>query len=176
MPDLRERVEEDRGLLKRIQLHVPGFAGYRRREDLRQAENMLRIQMANGLKSARETTEEARELMVEENHYEELDRVGRVINRFRTLEGRVRHAEGGYSGISPAIRIEDAEINRLYEYDASLLDDASALAKETGELKVAAGEGKGLRKRTKEIRSQLDAFEDTFEKRMLVVSDTEVAE
>ncbi|MCJ2531460.1 MAG: hypothetical protein LN413_03995 [Candidatus Thermoplasmatota archaeon] len=176
MSDLRERVEEDRGLLKRIQLHVPGFAGYRRREDLRQAENMLRIQMANGLKSARETTEEARERMVEENHYKEIDRVGRLLNRFRTLEGRVRHAEGGYSGISPAIRIEDAEINRLYEYDASLLDDASALAKETAELKVAAGEGKGLRKRTKEIRSHLDAFEDTFEKRMLVVSDTEVAE
>ncbi len=176
MPDLRERVEDDRGLLKRIQLHVPGFAGYRRREDLRQAENILRIQMANSLKSARETTEEARELMVEENHYEELDRVGRIINRFRTLEGRVRHAEGGYSGISPAIRIEDAEINRLYEYDASLLDEASALGKETAELKAASGEGKELRKRTKDIRSQLDAFEDTFEKRMLVVSDTEVAE
>ncbi len=176
MADLRERVEDDRGLLKRIQLHVPGFAGYRRREDLRQAENMLRIQMANGLKSARETTEEARELMVEENHYKELDRVGRIINRFRTLEGRVRHAEGGYTGISPAIRIEDAEINRLYEYDASLLDEASALGKETAELKVAAGEGKGVRERTKEIRSQLDAFEDTIEKRMLVVSDTEVAE
>ncbi|MFQ6012970.1 MAG: hypothetical protein ACE5LS_04935 [Thermoplasmata archaeon] len=176
MPDLRERVEAERGLLKRIQLHIPGFAGYRRREDLRQAENMLRIQMANSLKSARETTEEARELMVEENRYKELDRVGRIINRFRTLEGRVRHAEGGYSGISPAIRIEDAEINRLYEYDASLLDDASTLGKETAELKVAAGEGKGLRKRTKEIRSQLDAFEDTFEKRMLVVTDTEVTE
>ncbi len=176
MPDLRERVEDDRGLLKRIQLHVPGFAGYRRREDLRQAENILRIQMANSLKSARETTEEARELMVEENHYEELDRVGRIINRFRTLEGRVRHAEGGYSGISPAIRIEDAEINRLYEYDASLLDEASALGKETAELKAASGEEKELRKRTKDIRSQLDAFEDTFEKRMLVVSDTEVAE
>ncbi len=176
MPDLRERVEEDRGLLKRIQLHVPGFAGYRRREDLRQAENMLRIQMANSLKSARETTEEARERMVEENHYKELDRVGRIINRFRTLEGRVRHAEGGYSGISPAIRIEDAEINRLYEYDAALLDDASALGKETAELKVAAEDEKGVRKRTKEIRSHQDAFEDTFEKRMLVVSKTEVAE
>ncbi len=175
MPDLRERVEEDRGLLKRIQLHIPGFAGYRRREDLRQAENMLRIQMANSLKSARETTEKARERMVEENHYKELDRVGRLINRFRTLEGRVRHAEGGYSGISPAIRIEDAQINRLYEYDASLLDDVSALATETAELKVAAGEGKGLRRRTKAIRSQMDAFEDTFEKRMLVISDTEVA-
>ncbi len=176
MPDLRERVEDDRGLLKRIQLHVPGFAGYRRREDLRQAENILRIQMANSLKSARKTTEEARELMVEENHYKELDRVGRIINRFRTLEGRVRHAEGGYSGISPAIRIEDAEINRLYEYDASLLDEASALGKETAELKAASGERKELRKRTKDIRSQLDAFEDIFEKRMLVVSDTEVAE
>lgn len=176
MPDLRERVEEERGLLKRIQLHVPGFAGYRRREDLRTADNMLRIQMANSLRDARRTTQEARETMVEENNYRELDRVGRLILRFQTLEGRVRHAEGGYTGISPAIRIEEPEINRLYEYDAALLDDVSALGKETADLKAVATGGDELPKRTKKIGSMLDTFEDTFERRMLVISGTEVTE
>src|SRR5256885_16816857 len=45
MPDIRDRVEQDRGLLKKIQLAIPGYAGYRRREDIRAADNLLRIQL-----------------------------------------------------------------------------------------------------------------------------------
>jgi len=53
MPDIRDRVEQDRGLLKKIQLVIPGYAGYRRREDIRAADNLLRIQLANQLKGVR---------------------------------------------------------------------------------------------------------------------------
>ncbi len=176
MADLRDRVEEDRGLLKRIQLHVPGFAGYRRREDLRAADNMLRIQMADSLKAARRTTEAARQELVERSQLAELDTLGRLINRFQALEGKVRHADQGYSGISPAIRIEDAELNRLYEYDANLLDDAAALGTQAKELKASVGDGDALPDHAREMRGRLDTFEETFEKRMLTVSGTEVTE
>jgi len=43
MPDIRERVEEDKGILKKIQSFIPGFRGYRRKEDLRDADRMLRM-------------------------------------------------------------------------------------------------------------------------------------
>ena len=49
MVDLREKVEADRGLLKKIQVHVPGFAGYRRKEDIRAADSLLRLQIADRL-------------------------------------------------------------------------------------------------------------------------------
>ncbi len=176
MPDLRERVEEDRGLLKRIQLHIPGFAGYRRREDIRTADNMLRIQMANMLKEARATTEEAREALTENSQFKELAKVGRIINRFQTLEGKVRHAEGGYSGISAAIRIHEQELDNLYEYDASLLDDVAALGQEAAVLKAAADDGDQVPECMTKIRSLLDGFEDTFKKRTLVITGTEVGE
>lgn len=175
MPDLRERVEEDRGLLKRIQLYVPGFAGYRRREDLRQADNMLRIQMADMLKEARVTSEESREALTEGRRYKDLDRVGRIISRFRALEGKVRHADQGYSGISPAIRIEEPELDNLYEYDASLLDEAAAMGSEAEGLKAAASKGDPVLDRISKLRSLLDKFEETFQKRLLMVSGTEVS-
>ncbi len=173
---MRDRVEEERGLLKRIQLHVPGFAGYRRREDIRTADNMLRIQMANMLKDARVTTQEVREALAENSQYEDLDKLGRIINRFQTLEGKVRHAEGGYSGISADIRIEEPEMNRLYEYDASLLDDVVALGQEAANLKLAADDDEGFPGSMTKLRTLLDGFEDTFKKRMLVISRTEVTE
>ncbi len=137
---------------------------------------MLRIQMANSLKDARITTEKARETLTDRNKYKELDKVGRIINRFQTLEGRVRHAEGGYSGISADIRIEEEEMNRLYEYDASLLDTVFALNQEAASLQTAASEGDQVPEHLSNLRSMLDGLEDTFKKRMLVISRTEVTE
>ncbi|EQD65037.1 hypothetical protein B2A_01749, partial [mine drainage metagenome] len=37
-PDLRERVDQDRGSLKRLQLMVPGYRAYRQGEDIREAD------------------------------------------------------------------------------------------------------------------------------------------
>ena len=51
MTDLRNKVEDDRGLLKKIQLAIPGFRGYRQKEDLRIADSLLRIQIADLLQS-----------------------------------------------------------------------------------------------------------------------------
>ena len=41
-PDIRGTVEDNRGLLKKIQIIVPGFSGYREKEDLRAADELLR--------------------------------------------------------------------------------------------------------------------------------------
>ncbi|MEM2976851.1 MAG: hypothetical protein QXW06_04260, partial [Thermoplasmata archaeon] len=122
MPDLRERVEEDRGIIKKIQSVIPGYAGYRRREDLRAADNLLRIQMAERLGRARTEVEKCRKTLVDNMATQQLDSLGQLINRFKSVEGQLRHAEGGYSGISPTIRIEEPELNQLYEYDLSLVN------------------------------------------------------
>ena len=174
MSDLRERVEEDRGLLKRIQLHVPGFAGYRRREDIRTADKMLRMQMADMLKQVRGTVEETRSTLAENYQIKELDKVGGLISRFQSLEGKVRHAEGGYSGISPAIQVKEHELDRLYEYDVALLDAVADMGREAEELKAAADDGKEVPEKVAKLRSLADDFEETFKKRMLAITGTEV--
>ncbi len=174
MSDLRDEVEKDRGLLKRIQLYIPGFAGYRRREDIRTADNMLRIQIANMLKEARLATEQARAGLTENGRFNELDTIGRLISRFQALEGKVRHAEGGYSGISADVRIEEREMDSLYEYDASMLEDVAALGQEAAALKAITDDYKQVPEHARKIRSLLDSFEDKFKRRMLVISGTEV--
>jgi len=94
MVDLRERVEEDRGLLKRIQLHIPGFAGYRRKEDLRTADNLLRIQIANKLKDFRGQLEAARGTLTSNYQLKAMEPLGAVILKTQGLEGQVRQLPG----------------------------------------------------------------------------------
>ena len=105
MVDLRDKVVQDRGIIAKIQRYVPGFSGYRAKEDLRAADNMLRLQLADRLAAVRADVEACRAAMVEDGQIESLDRVGTLINKFKAVEGEVRHAGQGYSGISAKIRV-----------------------------------------------------------------------
>jgi hypothetical protein len=168
MTDIRGEVEEDRGLLKKIQLFVPGFAGYRRREDVRAADSILRLQMADALVRVREGLEECRHNMLEDYQTKNLDRVGSSINKVRTLEGKVRHAEQGYSGFSAAIRIEMAELNALYEYDARMIAKITELDGAIRWLQdiTSGSDVEKARESLDKIREGLVDFERTFEERI----------
>src|SRR4030066_176911 len=83
MPDIRDRMEEDKGILKKIQSFIPGFSGYRKREDLRDADKMLRMQLAAKLGMQRKGLEECRGLVVKSYGSKELDMLGGLINHFK---------------------------------------------------------------------------------------------
>ena len=129
MTDIRKRVEEDRGILKTIQTFVPGFRGYRLKEDLRDSDRMLRAQLAKLLGLQRRGLEDCRAMVVQNFNSPQLDAIGGLINRFKMVEGLVLHAETGYSGIAADVRVKETELNRLYEYDTSLIDNIGVISK-----------------------------------------------
>jgi hypothetical protein len=178
MPDLRERIEEDRGLLKRIQLHIPGFAGYRRREDLRAADNMLRIQIADRLRDLKSRAEKCRASLVETYETKNLEKLGNLLSFFQSVEGKIRHAEQGYSGISPAIRVDIRELNLLYEYDISLLEGVEKMGEELGRLEDTTGSGDwdNMSSMISDIRLGLEEFETVMDKRIKIITGTGVTD
>lgn len=176
MPDIRGRVEEDQGILKKIQNFVPGFRGYRRKEDLRDADRMLRMQLADRLGRQRRGLEECRGMLISNYGSKELDVVGGLINQFKKLEGLVTHAEMGYSGIAADIQIKEAELNTMYEFDAAMIDHISAINASIESLKssiMAADEGTS-HKDLMNIKARINDFEDQFSRRMDIVQGTEV--
>jgi hypothetical protein len=173
MVDLREKVVEDRGLIAKIQRFIPGFHGYRVAEDLRAADNMLRLQLADRLATVRADVEACRAAMVEGGQLEGLDRVGGVINKFKSAENEVRHAGQGYSGISAKIRVGEPELNKLYEYDLGLITAIDALGGDAARLKTA-GDSAAVSDALGKLNAGIDGFSATFRKRMQVITGTEV--
>jgi hypothetical protein len=173
MPDIRDRVEQDRGLLKKIQLVIPGYAGYRRREDIRAADNLLRIQIANQMKKVREDLEEIRDGMAMDGQVQGLQTIGNAIFTIQGLEAKVRHAEGGYSGISATIQIKETELDRLYEYDYAMLeslDQASGLVAGVRE----AGDPKAFEGAVRSLLKTLTQFEVAWKSRTNAVTGIQV--
>lgn len=175
MADLRERVVEDRGLLSKIQAYIPGFSGYRAREDLRAADDMLRIQAADMLASIRADAEACRAVMSRNMTLEYLESLGALIARFKTVEGEVRHAAQGYSGISAKIQVQESQLNKLYEYDLSLMKGLIDIKTDTASLREAvnAKNAGAISLGIASIDAKLVGLEDVFKRRMTVITNAE---
>ncbi len=176
MPDIRDRVEEDKGILKKIQSFIPGFRGYRRKEDLRDADRMLRMQLADKLGKQRRGLEECRGMLASSYGSKELDVIGGLINQFKKVEGVVTHAEMGYSGIAADIQIKEDALNSMYEFDATMIDHIAAISASIDSLKnsLMAADEMTSHKDLMNIKARINDFEDQFDRRMNVIQGTEV--
>lgn len=174
MADLRERVEEDRGLIKQIQLAIPGFRGYRKREDLRIADNLLRIQLADRLRDdVLVPIEQSRERAARALEMPVMNDIGTLLQAVKTLEAKIRHAEQGYSGISPNYRIEEDKLDTLYEYDLSMIEYVMDLKDYADRILAEAemGDFKAVSPACNEAKARVIRFNNIFKDRHTVMAD-----
>jgi hypothetical protein len=134
--DIRQRVDQDRGFLKKVQLLLPGFRGYRQGEDDRAADSLLRLQVADRVHRAGAIVTTARAALSNAGDFSHLTDLAQVASELSVLEGQIRHAEQGYTGISPATRMSPASLDQLYEYDYGFVSAADALTQALAPLNV----------------------------------------
>jgi hypothetical protein len=175
MADLRSKVEDDRGLLKKIELLIPGFRGYRKREDLRAADSLLRQQLAGKMKEVNKKFENSREELTKALELSLIQDMGDLLKLSRQFENKIRHAEQGYTGISADYRIEENELNKLYEWDLSMLQTIVSLEKMAQDLNssIISQDGTTGRK-MKDIKNALNEFNSIFDKRISIIAGLEV--
>jgi hypothetical protein len=136
-PDIRQQVDDNRGLVKKLQLLIPGLRGYRSKEDLRVSDELLRNEVADRLDKVKENLEKLRKQVASSNDFTNLTVVGSLISQVQTLSGEVRHAAQGYAGWVAPITIDEDKLNKLYDYDYTFvssvfqLDDATTPGKVT---------------------------------------------
>ena len=167
MVDLRRKVEEDRGLLKKIELAIPGFRGYRKREDLRIADSVLRTQLADRIKNVGRDLEQCRENLTRKMELDLMEAAGNLVSRITAVEGKVRHAEQGYTGVSADYRIEEDELNRLYEWDLGLISRIDDLKTSVSMFRSAIDSDNKytMKQEISNINGKLRDFIELFEKR-----------
>jgi hypothetical protein len=126
-PDIRQQVDQGRGFLKKLELMVPGLRGYRSKEDIRVADDLLRNQVADKIDLAKSNLESLRKQMVLASDFTNLNSVGSLISQFQQFSGEIRHSQQGYSGFAATFSFDDARLNKLYEYDYAFVNAALAL-------------------------------------------------
>lgn len=120
-----------RGPQKNLELLIPGLRNYRKLEDIRVADDMLRNQVADKLNIAKSNLEAVRKQMSSAGDFTNLTNVGSLIFQLQQIAGEVRHAEQGYSGWVASITIDQNRLNQLYDNDYDFVSSAFALVTAT---------------------------------------------
>lgn len=129
--DIRSQVDASRGPQKNLEMLIPGLRNYRKLDDLRVADDMLRNQVADKLLAAKSNLEDVRKQMATGGDYSNLTSVGSLISQLQQIAGEVRHAEQGYSGWVASVTIDQNRLNQLYNNDYDFVASAFALVAAT---------------------------------------------
>lgn len=176
MVDVRSIIKADSGWIKKLQSFLPGYKKYRSCEDLRSADNILRKELAAKLEIVENNIKRSREEISKEMDFDLINRIGELVNISHKITEKVRHAEQGYTPwISGDVRIEEDELNGLYEFDLSLVENIETLIIGSKDLEKASINKVGNKlDMIVQMRSSLQDFENLFSQRIAKV--TEVAQ
>lgn len=174
--DIRQEVTESRGLLKKIQLLIPGFRAYRIGDDLRVADEMLRKQVSNNLNMAMAKLVSARSQMASNGDFQTLTPIGSALSKIQQLDGEILHSAQGYTGISPAIRIDESKLNALYEYDLSFVDSSAKINDAAGMPGITSGDAAALSTGIANIIGLISVIRDSWRKRIDTVEKIIIAQ
>ena len=168
--DLRQRIESAYNKIEEMAKGVPGYKGYKDKEVRREADKLVR------LKVARELQEQRRRLNSIEVELANAGRLGallvldRSLMRLQLLIDRLKTASYGYAGLFDAIKIREAELDALYDFDAALLDSVDTVAALIDAV-AAAEEDAQVTKAGSELLEAVEEMNDAFSKRQDVILD-----
>lgn len=166
-PNIPDEVVDDRGIIKKIQLYIPGFRAYRIGDDLRVADELLRKQISSNFDSAIKNLTNARSELASAGDFNNLTQIGSAISLIQQLSGEILHSAQGYTGISPAIRIDAQKLRSLYDYDLSFLDSGDQIDRSSDiDSLVSSGDLEGISQRIRAIKNAVAQVRSSWEKRI----------
>lgn len=165
-PDLREKIVENRGTWKKLQLKIPGLREYRSLEDLRAADQLLRKQVSDNLNESKNKIEDLRKAATAKGDFGNLTMIGSTISHIQQISGVLQHSQQGSAGISPNIRIDDGVLNKLYEYDYNFVNTAEQIFSSCSGVISEYNSGKSVQEITTKINSMLDDLDHSLKQRL----------
>lgn len=129
MADPREHTK-DRNVFESILRKIPGFKGYLEKEYRRDSDALQREWITDRLQQAKRAIDAKSRELVDAAEIDALPMFDRLRAKVDKLIGRVQSAARGYSGVFDLVRIDEAVLDRVYEFDAKLLETCDEFAAE----------------------------------------------
>ncbi len=166
MGDLLERVVSQQDALKKLIAKLPGFKGYYARNDRRLADKLLRETIADKFQAQWARLSSVQRDLISGGHIDLIDDVEIGAIRIRQFIDRVRTAVYGYSGFFDAVKVEEAELDKVYQYDLTLLELADEIAAAVDNLEASIGSDglpAAIRNVNQKAQDSLDVFNQRAE-------------
>ncbi|NPV57428.1 MAG: hypothetical protein HPY76_12255 [Anaerolineae bacterium] len=168
MSDLFDRVTGAQDIFKKILSKVPGFSGYIERSNRRAADKLLRGVIADRYEEVWNYISRIQSDLVNQGAIEFVDDLESAAIKLRQFIDRVRTATYGYSSLFEAVKINEAELAQLYQYDLDLLNMVDEVRSAAENVEASIGSD-GLKAAVRNLVSQAQAAINAFNRRSQVI-------
>ena len=157
-------------------LIIPGFRGYKLREQRREADRIVRDYIYNALEHSRDDLMVCFQSLSDAKASELIEPMNRLIARLDTVAEKINRASYGYSGFFDAIKVEETELDNMLAYDSQLMDLVRKINEATANFKSDLTQGKVESALTTEqaLATSVDNLESSFDQRRAVIEGVKV--
>ena len=170
MSDFFEKVSSQVDPFKKLVSFIPGFSGYIERQNRRDADKLLRETVARRFEEQWTRASSLQVDMVNNGMLSYVDDMEKASLALRTFIDKISTAARGYSGMFDAVKINEKELEAIYQFDAAFFDLADQVKSGLDNVEASMGDEAALPAAIRNITTLSRLAVETFERRSEVVT------
>jgi hypothetical protein len=129
---------------KKLASYIPGFKGYIERQTRRDADKLVRDTVARRFTELWTRTSNLQKDLINAGKIEFVDDLEQAALQLRTFIDKISTAARGYSGFFDAVKINEKELEQLYNFDLAFLDLAVQISGALDNVEASLGDDAAL--------------------------------
>jgi hypothetical protein len=170
MSDFFQNVTGQQDIFRKLSSHIPGFSGYVERSNRRAADKLLRETVARRFDELYRRASGLQTELVNAGRLSYLDELETAVARIQTFMDKVATASYGYAGFFDAVKINEAELEKLYAYDMAFFTLADQINAALDNVEHSLMDDEGLPAAIRNLSSLARDAVQTFDRRYEVIN------
>ena len=170
MSDFFEKVSSQVDPFKKLGSYIPGFSGYIERQNRRDADKLLRETVARRFEEHWSRASNLQVEMVSAGKLTSVDDMEKAALALRTFIDKISTAARGYSGLFDAVKINEKDLEAIYQFDAAFFDLGDQIKSALDNVEASLGDDAALPAAIRNISTLTRLAVETFERRSEVVT------
>lgn len=156
-----KKMNDNRSLIERIALYIPGYKGYRQKNLRRDEDRAVRGEVARELEAVKNDLVTVQRATV--GNLELMRETERIRSKADKYYIDVKKAVAGYSGFHDSVKIMEKELDGLIQWDAKLMDDVQSLKTQTKAIVDAIDNGNtALKGQLRDLERTIDQLSEDY--------------
>jgi len=170
MDNFFEKVTSMQDPFKKLMSYIPGFNGYIERQNRRDADKLLRDTVARRFDEQWKRASQIQTDMVSNGQIAFVDDMEKAAINLRTFIDKISTAPRGYSGLFDAVKINEKELEAIYQFDAAFFDLAEQVGRALDNVEASLGDEAALPAAIRNVTSLARLAVETYNKRSEVLT------
>ena len=172
MEDFFQKVTSQQDPFKKLASFIPGFNGYIERQNRRDADKILRDTVARRFEDQWRRASQLQSDMVSNGQIAFVDDMEKAAIKLRTFIDKISTAPRGYSGMFDAVKINEKELESIYQFDAAFFDLAEQVGRGLDNVEASLGDPAALPAAIRNITTLARQAVETYNRRSEAVTGT----